>query len=100
MIKGDHTSANLVVRNPGGHLDGMTTVVTGESSLENGEEVVVFLKRDSKGNFALKWGASGKFEVFLDAENYKYVHYSEDYLNRGPETMSLDAFIRLIRENL
>ena len=56
-------SSTLVVRQPGGEIDGIGQKVSGLASFAEGEEVVLFLERVETGKYRVNGMAQGKYRV-------------------------------------
>ncbi|MGD1046101.1 MAG: hypothetical protein ABR936_12400 [Bacteroidota bacterium] len=72
VVKGTISEKTILLKMPGGTIDGRTTVVVGAPSFDVGEEVVLFLKRMDKRDVAARdqYGlvglSQGKFSVQYD----------------------------------
>ena len=73
-IKGTFDADTLVLRLPGGTLDGVRFSILGMPSFEPGEEVVLFLSAEDEAGYPWVVGLSqGKFSVVLDPLSGKKV---------------------------
>lgn len=64
-LKGERTRLTLVQL--GGELDGMRYSVPGSPTFQTGEEALLFVWRDARGNAQVNGMAQGKFEIRRDA---------------------------------
>lgn len=84
-IKGE-TGGEVVIRVPGGKVDGLEMVVTGTPSFQLGERVVVFLDKEAEGIFTVVGGFQGKFTIdnnmVGDKPLTEFIDQIEDILSR------------------
>lgn len=73
--KGNLTTNTFTIIHGGGTVDGLTTVVAGQAEYQIGEEVVVFLRLNERGEGVSIGLAQGKFRVWKnDATGEKFTH--------------------------
>ncbi len=65
-LKGTSPGATVVIAQAGGTLGDTRVVLDGQPDLAPGEELVVFLQRNERGEGVILGLAQGKFEVFSD----------------------------------
>ena len=73
--KGQFTTNYFTIIHGGGTVDGLTTVVDGQAEYQIGEEVVVYLRLNKRGEGFSIGLAQGKFNVWQDAPTgEKFAH--------------------------
>ncbi len=65
-LKGTSPGAEIVIAQAGGTLGDTRVILDGQPDLAPGEELVVFLQRNERGEGVILGLAQGKFEVFSD----------------------------------
>ena len=101
-MKGNNGNANgksakneetITIRQLGGTVDKMTSIVPGMPSFRRGEEVVVFLSaKDAKGYPWVVGAMQGKYTVFADDQGLKQVRNDVDGMSTmGPDGSVADA---------
>jgi hypothetical protein len=84
-IKGE-TGMEVVVRVPGGKVDGLEMMVTDTPGFDLGESAVVFLQRNDEGIFTVVGGFQGKFTIdnnmVGDKTLAKFIDQIRDILSR------------------
>ncbi len=95
LYKGEAALKKLTLLLYGGTAGGKRTRVIGAPCLSSGEEVVLFLKADSRGSYGVVNLAEGKFGVVTEKDGTKRVERRLDgirYLTKSravvPETLS------------
>lgn len=68
QLKGEGTGGTLSLVTLGGEVDGVGEWYSHSARFKQGEEVVVFAKKDMNGRFRVASGAQGKFPVLRDPE--------------------------------
>jgi hypothetical protein len=110
--KGPKIETTITIRQIGGTVDHISSIVPGMPSFARGEQVVVFLgPNDGAGYPGVVGLQQGKYTVTTDANGFKQVRNDVDGLTRlspdGSKTdvsvsdkMPLDAFLTKIRTDL
>ena len=84
-IEGE-TGMEVVMRVPGGKVDGLEMMVTGTPSFQLGERGVVFLDKEAEGIFTVVGGFQGKFTIdnnmVGDKPLTEFIDQIEDVLSR------------------
>ena len=62
-VKGESADRTLVITHPGGEIGAVGELYTHTPTFSQGEEVLVFVKKDSKNNLIVAGGNEGKFKV-------------------------------------
>jgi hypothetical protein len=62
-VKGQAAGKTLVITHMGGEVDGVGELYTNAPHFSAGEDVLVFVKKDSKNNLNVTGGNEGKFSV-------------------------------------
>jgi len=65
-VKGETPTKTLIITQLGGEIDGVGELYTHTPTFSQGEEVLVFVKKDSKNNLIVAGGNEGKFKVTKD----------------------------------
>ena len=65
-LKGDNTSTPIVIKQPGGEVDGIGMHVEGASVFEEGEDVFLFLQKGRNGFHTVLGLSQGKFSIKTD----------------------------------
>jgi hypothetical protein len=73
VLKGDEYPQEVVVKSPGGIVGNMGMHVDGVSVFEEGEEVLLFLKRGRKGFYRVLGLSQGKFSVETDPDTQRKI---------------------------
>ena len=105
-LKGSRKGETIVVRQLGGQVGSIASVVPGTASFRNGEEVVLFLSQNDKtghpwvvglqqGKYSISTDEQGKKRVRRDASGLKLV--GGDIAGAMPEATSLDVFLDEVR---
>jgi len=69
-LKGNQAGPlNILV--PGGEVDGVGELYSHTATFRKDEDVLVFVRKDSRGNFTVSGGQAGKFVVTNDAQTGK-----------------------------
>jgi hypothetical protein len=80
-VKGSHKNDVLTIRQLGGTVDGLISVVPAMPSFKTGEEVVVFLSPNDRAGYPWVMGLQqGKYSVSSDANGFKQVWQDVDGL--------------------
>lgn len=89
--KSPKNEETITIRQLGGTVDNMTSIVPGMPSFRRGEEVVLFLTaKDSKGYPWVVGLQQGKYTVYSDENGIKQVRNDVD----GMSTMSADGTVQ------
>ena len=89
-VKGSRKDDVLTIRQIGGTVDKIISVVPGMPSFTKGEEVVVFLSPKDRAGYPWVMGLQqGKYSVSMDANGFKQVRNDVD----GLKTMSLNGSV-------
>ena len=91
VIKGGAGSQSVTIVVPGGEVDGVGEWYSHTASFKKDEDVVVFAKKDPKGNFRIASGQMGKFTVKKDPASGRRI---------VPNIGSLDQFTSHIKSYL
>ncbi|HEX7078924.1 MAG TPA: hypothetical protein VF363_10920 [Candidatus Eisenbacteria bacterium] len=87
-VKGAKSEQTITIRQLGGVIDNIASVVPGMPRFQNGEEVVVFLtQKDATGYPWVMGLQQGKYSVFLDEKGQKRVRNEAS----GAEFLSLSG---------
>jgi hypothetical protein len=87
-VKGSHKNDLLTIRQLGGSVDNLISVVPGMPEFRKGEEVVVFLSPKDRAGYPWVMGLQqGKYSVSTDANGFKQVRNDVE----GLRTVSLDG---------
>jgi hypothetical protein len=62
-LKGETPGRTIVITHPGGEVGGVGELYSHTPSFAKGEEVFLFVKKDSKNNLSIAGGNEGKFKV-------------------------------------
>jgi hypothetical protein len=62
-VKGQSTGKTLVITHMGGEVDGVGELYTSAPHFSAGEDVLVFVKKDSKNNLNVAGGTEGKVRI-------------------------------------
>ena len=62
-VKGQPAAKTMVITHMGGEVDGVGDLYTNAPHFSAGEDVLVFVKKDSKNNLNVTGGNEGKFSV-------------------------------------
>ena len=65
-LKGNGPGREMTVVTPGGEIDGVGELYTHTATFRQDEEVVVFAKKDAKGQYRVSGGPQGKFKIEKD----------------------------------
>jgi hypothetical protein len=65
-LKGETAGRTMVITHPGGEVGGVGELYSHTPSFAKGEEVFLFVKKDSKNNLSIAGGKEGKFKVTKD----------------------------------
>lgn len=66
-IKGDNSQASIIVRHPGGEIDGIGELYSHMPTFENEEEVLLFAKKDAGSDKYIVYdGENGKIQIIED----------------------------------
>jgi hypothetical protein len=88
--KAKNDEETITIRQLGGTVDNLTSIVPGTPSFRRGEEVVVFLSaKDNKGYPWVVGLQQGKYTVFTDDQGFKQVRNDVD----GMSTMAPDGSV-------
>ena len=88
--KSPKAEETITIRQLGGTVDNMTSIVPGMPSFRRGEEVVVFLSAKDARGYPWVFGAQqGKYTVYSDENGFKHVRNDVD----GMSTMSADGTV-------
>jgi len=110
--KGPKNETTITIRQLGGTVDNISSIVPGMPSFKNGEEVVVFLSANDAAGYPLVMGLQqGKYSVYTDKDGLKHVRNDVDGLTRiSPDgsmsearvsdKMPLNAFLDGIKTQL
>ncbi|HEU4522650.1 MAG TPA: hypothetical protein VFT12_11645, partial [Thermoanaerobaculia bacterium] len=107
-LKGAKKGDAIVVRQLGGQVGELASIVPGMPSFHSGEEVVLFLSRKDKAGYPWVMGLEqGKYTISSDGKGSKRVRRSSGGLNLvgsdgkgAPEETSLDVFLDEVRVEL
>jgi hypothetical protein len=108
--KGQKGPDTLTLRQLGGQVDKIASVVPGMPEFRKGEEVVLFLSQKDAAGYPWVVGLQqGKYSVVTDENGLKQVRNDVDGLNlagpggleaKGSSQMPLDAFLESVRNEL
>jgi hypothetical protein len=110
-LKGARKGQTIVVRQIGGQVGDLASIVPGMPSFKSGEEVVLFLSANDKAGHPWVMGLEqGKYTIASDNSGKKRVRRNTSELNlvdRGsdvtgalPEEAPLDLFLNEVRQEL
>jgi hypothetical protein len=89
-VKGSRKNDMLTIRQIGGSVDNIISVVPGMPNFRKGEEVVVFLSAKDRSGYPWVMGLQqGKYSVSTDGNGFKQVRNDVD----GLKTMALDGSV-------
>jgi hypothetical protein len=89
-VKGSRKNDMLTIRQIGGSVDNIISVVPGMPNFRKGEEVVVFLSAKDRAGYPWVMGLQqGKYSVSTDGNGFKQVRNDVD----GIKTVALDGSV-------
>src|SRR5215467_5023332 len=117
VLKGQITSSEIVLKEPGGQVDSLGSVVFGSPTFTSGEEVVLYLDTWADGSLRVHDMFLGKFSVTRDQRTGERIAVRQipgpdvemipvTPMGTGPmaamestSRMELSAYLRLVRKN-